>query len=63
MVCGNRSRVKGGQAGTFVDRLDADTGVPRDYLPAAMDDRVGWRKKPMGVAEIDQAVVIVVVYE
>ena len=30
-----------GQAGTFVDLLEADTGVPRDCLPAAMDDRVG----------------------
>ena len=39
----------GGQAGTFVDLLEADTGVPRDCLPAAMDDRVGWRKRAMGV--------------
>ena len=31
-----------------VDLLEADTGVPRDCLPAAMDDRVGWRKKAMG---------------
>ena len=22
-----------------------DTGVPRDCLPAVMDDRVGWRKE------------------
>ena len=36
-----------GQAHTFVDLLKADTGVPRDCLPAAMDDRVGWRKKVM----------------
>ena len=35
----------GGQAGTFVGLLEADTGVPRDCLPAAMDDRVGWRKR------------------
>ena len=43
--CGNRSVAKrsvGGQARTFVDLLEADTGVPRDCLPAAMDDRVGW---------------------
>ena len=36
-------RSVGGQAGTFVDLLEADTGVPRDCLRAAMDDRVGWR--------------------
>ena len=41
-------RSVGGQAGTFVDLLEADTGVPRDCLPAAMDDRVGWRKTAMG---------------
>ena len=35
-------RSVGGQAGTFVDLLEADTGVPRDCLSAAMDDRVGW---------------------
>ena len=38
----------GGQARTFVDLLEADTEVPRDYLPAKMEDRVGWRKKAMG---------------
>ena len=38
----------GGQARTFVDLLEADTGVPRDCLPAVMDDRVGWRKRAMG---------------
>ena len=32
----------------FVDLLEADTGVPRDCLPAVMDDRVGWRKRAMG---------------
>ena len=37
----------GGQTGTVVDLLEADTGVPRDCLPAAMDDKVGWRKKIM----------------
>ena len=31
------------QVRTFVDLLEADTGVPRDCLPAAMDARVGWR--------------------
>ena len=33
----------GGQARTlnFVDLLEADTGVPRDYLPPAMGNRVG----------------------
>ena len=39
-------RSVGGQAHTFVHLLEADTGVP-DSLPAAMDDRVGWRKKAM----------------
>ena len=39
----------GGQTRTFVDLLEADTGVPKDCLPAAMDDRVGWRKRAMGV--------------
>ena len=34
-------RSVGGQARTFVALLEADTGVPRDSLPAAMDDRVG----------------------
>ena len=37
-----------GQAHTFVDLLEMDTGVPRDCLLAAMDDKVGWRKKAMG---------------
>ena len=36
-----------GQACSFVDLLEADTGVPRDCLPAAMDDRTGWRKRAM----------------
>ena len=43
----NGKRSVGGQAGTFVDLLEADTGVPRDCLPAVMDDRVGWRKRAM----------------
>ena len=37
-----------GQARTFVDLLEADTGVPRDLLLVAMDDRVGWRKRVIG---------------
>ena len=41
-------RSVGGQAGTFVDLLEVDTGVPRDCLPAAMGDRVGWRKRVGG---------------
>ena len=47
--CGNLygKRSVGGQARTFVDLLEADTEVPRDCLPAAMDDRVGWRKRAM----------------
>ena len=40
-------RSVGGQARTFVDLLEVDTRVPRDCLPAAMDDRVGWRKRVM----------------
>ena len=31
-----------------VDLLEADTEVPRDCLPAAMDDRVNCRKRTMG---------------
>ena len=41
-------RSVGGQAGTFVDLLEADTRVPRDCLLAEMDERVGWRKRAMG---------------
>ena len=37
----------GGRARTIVDLLEADTGVPRDCLPAAMDDRDGWRNRAM----------------
>ena len=36
------------QTGSFVDLLETDTGVPRDCLQAAMDDRVGWRKRDIG---------------
>ena len=41
-------RSVGGQTRRFVDLLEADTVVPRDCLPVAMDDRVGWRKRAMG---------------
>ena len=41
-------RSVGGQARTFVDLLEADTGVPRGCLLAAMDERVGWRKRAVG---------------
>ena len=37
-----------GQAYTFVDLLEADTGVPRDCLLAMMIDRYGWRERAMG---------------
>ena len=40
-------RSVGGQACSFVDPLETDTGVPRDCLPTAMGDRVGWRKRAM----------------
>ena len=42
-------RSVGGQACTFVHLLEADTGVPRDSLSAVMGDRVGWRKRALGV--------------
>ena len=36
--------------------------VPRDGLPAAMDDRVGWRKRAMvGSIEVDLVVVVVLI--
>ena len=47
-------RSVGGQSSTFVDLLEADTGVPRDCLPAAMDDSHG------GSTEVDLVVVAVV---
>ena len=37
----------GGQTRIFVDLPEADIGVPRDCLPATMDDSVGWRKRAM----------------
>ena len=51
LVVGNRSMTKGASGdrlAPFVDLLEADTGVPRDCLPVAMDDRVGRRKRTMG---------------
>ena len=55
-------RSVGGQADTFVDLLEADTGVPRDCLPSAMDERVGWRTKTMGrLTEVDLVEVVLVV--
>ena len=47
--CGNQSMAKGASEDRLVDLLEVDTGVPRDCLPAVMDDRVGWRKRIMGV--------------
>ena len=41
-------RSVGGQARIFVDLLEADTAVPRNCLPAAIDNRVGRRKRAMG---------------
>ena len=42
-------RSVGGQARTFVDLQEVDTGGPQRYcLAAAMDKRVGWRKRAMG---------------
>ena len=60
----------GRQARTLVDMLEAKNGVPRDCLPAAMDDRVGWNKESHGgstevnlvvVAAAAAAAVVVVV--
>ena len=48
------------QAHTFVDLLEADTVVPRNCLPAVMDDRVGWRKSHEGSTEVNLVVVVVV---
>ena len=42
-------RSVGGQAGTFVDLLEADTGVPRDCLPSALDDWLSGEIGPLGV--------------
>ena len=39
---------------------EVDTGDPRDCLLAAMDDRVGWRKRAIGGwTEVDLVVVAV----
>ena len=48
---GNRSmarRASEDRLAHFVNLLETDTRVPRDCLPTAMDDRVGWRKRTMG---------------
>ena len=37
-----------GQACTFVGLQEEDSRVPRDCFLAAMDDKVGWRKRAMG---------------
>ena len=50
----------GGQARTFVDLLETDTEVPRDCLPATMDDKVGWRKRAIGEGEGSSEVNLVV---
>ena len=42
-------RSVGGQARTFVDLLEAESGVPRNCLPAAMDDRLAGEREPWGV--------------
>ena len=47
---------KRGQTLPSVDLLEVDTGVPRDCLLAALDDRVGWRKRVM----VDRLVAVVI---
>ena len=42
-------RIIGRQDRTFVDLLEADTGVPRNCSTATMDDRVCCKKKDMGL--------------
>ena len=42
-------RSVGRQAHTFVVLLKADTGVPRDCLPAVMDDWLAGKREPWGV--------------
>ena len=49
-LCRNQSMAKGAsedRLAHFVGQLERDTGVPRDCLPAAMNDRVGWRKRAL----------------
>ena len=41
------SRSVGGQLRTYIDQLESDTGIPRENLANAMEDREGWRKKVM----------------
>ena len=64
-----KERRKTGSLINFVDLLEADSGVLRDRLPAAMDDRAGWREKASGggggggmrrATEVDLVVVAVV---
>ena len=40
-------RSVGGQLRTYVDQLESDTGIPRENLANAMEDREGWRKRVM----------------
>ena len=55
-------RSVGGQASIFVDLLQADTHVPWDCLPAAMDDRVDWKKRSHGgFTEVNLVVVVLLV--
>ena len=42
-------RSVGGQLFTFVDQLEEDTGIPKEFLPSAMEDREGWRKRVMAI--------------
>ena len=45
-------------------RTGSDIGDPRYCLPAAMDDRVGWRKRAKGRStEVDLVVVVAVEVE
>ena len=44
---GNRSR--GRPARTYIDQLVSDTGLSKEDLPAAMDDRQYWKHKVMDV--------------
>ena len=41
------SRSVGGQLRTYIDQLESDTGIPRENLANAMEDREGWRKRVM----------------
>ena len=41
-----KRNVRGQACTLLVDLLEADTGVPRDCLPAATDDRVAGEREP-----------------